>query len=46
MKDQELIAELRAALAWALEQIEDDLDPRSSGCTSRCLGIVGGLTYG
>jgi hypothetical protein len=27
MKDKELIAELRAALAWALEQIEDDLDP-------------------
>jgi hypothetical protein len=26
MTDQELISELRAALAWALDQIEDSLD--------------------
>ena len=26
MTNQELIDELRAALAWALDQIEDDLD--------------------
>jgi hypothetical protein len=26
MVDKELIAELRAALAWALDQIEDDLN--------------------
>ena len=26
MTDEDLIAELRAALAWALKQIEDSLD--------------------
>lgn len=41
---QARIAELQAALAWAIEQIEDDLDPDHQAALERAHALAGDAT--